>query len=116
MIKPKNKPIIRQEDFPLPFTPKNLLKFNFFDLEATEIARQLTLIESAIFAKITPMELMNQEWSKKENTRAVHVRAMTSLSTKITVWAMSKILSETDVRRRAVCLKFFIKIADVTFN
>ncbi|KAI8912742.1 ras guanine nucleotide exchange factor domain-containing protein [Gorgonomyces haynaldii] len=111
-VTPKMKRLIRTEDVPTPLLPKNLKRFTLYDLDPTEIARQLTLMESNIFAKIQPIELMKQEWSKKENSLAVNVRQMTQMSTKITGWVVSKILSETDVKRRANCLKFFIKIAD----
>ena len=80
---PKMKRLIRSEDIPNPILPKSLKRFTFFDLDPLEIARQLTLIESNMFAKIEPVELTKQEWSKKNGSLAVNVKAMTSMSTKV---------------------------------
>lgn len=66
-----------------PILPKSLKKFSLFDLDPLEIARQLTLIESSMFEKIQPTELLKQEWSKKENSLAINVRLMTAMSTKV---------------------------------
>jgi hypothetical protein len=53
-------------------------------LDPIEIARQLTLVESNVFDKILPIELMKQEWSKKGgNSRSINVRMMTAMSTKV---------------------------------
>lgn len=84
------------------------------DLDPLEVARQLTIVEMAIFQKIGPAELMKQEWSRKNSKSvAVNVRAMTAMSTKITGWIVSTILQESDLKRRAYVLKFFIKVGEV---
>jgi son of sevenless-like protein len=97
-----------------PILPKSLKKFNLLDLDPLEVARQLTLIEMAIFQKISPIELMKQEWSRKKGQFvAVNVRAMTAMSTKITGWIISTILQESEAKKRYFNLKFFIKVGEV---
>jgi hypothetical protein len=111
---PKMKRFIRPEDYQQPVLPKSLKRFTLLDLDPLETARQLTLMEMNIFLKIQPIELMKQEWSKKNTTSlAVNVRAMTAMSTKITGWVICTILQEADVKRRANILKYFIKVGEV---
>ncbi|KAI8893365.1 ras guanine nucleotide exchange factor domain-containing protein [Globomyces pollinis-pini] len=110
---PKSKRAGRPEEFQPPLLPKSLKRFTLIDLDPLEVARQLTIMESNLFLKIMPIELMKQEWAKKNTTSlAVNVRAMTSLSTKITGWVVCTILQEADLKRRAFILKFFIKVAE----
>ncbi|KAJ3253570.1 hypothetical protein HK103_000478 [Boothiomyces macroporosus] len=102
------------QDYQAPILPKNLKRFTLTDLDPLEVARQLTLIESNIFLKIQPVELMKQEWSRKNGpSLAVNVRAMTAMATKITGWVICTILQEADLKRRAFILKFFIKVAEL---
>lgn len=114
---PKIKRILRPEELVPPLLPKNLKRLTLIDIDPTEVARQLTLIESKIFMNIQPAELMKQEWSKKNtNSVAVNVRAMTTMSTQITGWVMCTILQEADLKRRAFLLKYFIKMAEVRYR
>jgi hypothetical protein len=107
------KRVIRPEEYQQPILPKSLKRFTLLDVDPLEIARQLTLIEMGIFLKIQPIELMKQEWSKKNTTSlAVNVRAMTAMSTKITGWVICTILQEADLKRRSYILKYFIKVGE----
>jgi hypothetical protein len=111
---PKMKRMIRPEDYQQPIVPKSLKRFTLLDLDPLETARQLTLMEMNVFLKIQPIELMKQEWSKKNTASlAVNVRLMTAMSTKVTGWVICTILQEADVKRRANILKYFIKVGEV---
>ncbi|KAJ3005153.1 hypothetical protein HKX48_000842 [Thoreauomyces humboldtii] len=102
-----------EASYPAPILPKSFKKVTVIDLDPLEIARQLTLIESRLFNAIQPVELVGQEWAKKnERSRAVNVRAMTRLANEITGWVASCILAETDIKRRTSLLKHFIKLGD----
>ncbi|KAI8926456.1 ras guanine nucleotide exchange factor domain-containing protein [Entophlyctis helioformis] len=103
---------VRPEDIPQPVLPRNLKRFSLLDLDPIEVARQMTLIESAMYARIMPQELMRQEWAKKRGSIANNVRAMSQMSTKVTGWVVSSILSDSDAKRRSIIIKFFIKVAD----
>ena len=112
---PKLKRILQPDEYQQPILPKSLKRFHLIDLDPLETARQLTLIEMSIFMKIAPLELMKQEWSKKNGTStAVNIRAMTTMSTRITGWVICTILQEADLKRRALILKYFIKVGEVS--
>ncbi|KAI8802580.1 ras guanine nucleotide exchange factor domain-containing protein [Cladochytrium replicatum] len=99
---------------PAPIVPKNLRRFALMELDPVEVARQLTLLESQIFYRIQPFELMNQEWAKTVGTSmAVNVKEMASLSTKMTGWVAETIVLEKDLKKRAAILKNFIRIGEV---
>ncbi|KAI8979667.1 ras guanine nucleotide exchange factor domain-containing protein [Mycotypha africana] len=84
------------------------------DIEPLELARQLTLLESDLFCRIRPNEMIGQEFKKKVGTsQAVHVKAMIQKSTQITSWVSDTILNEADTKKRAQVLKYWIKVGDV---
>lgn len=76
------------------------------DFDALELARQLTLKESALFQAIAPEDLLQTGKRKVPS-----LTAMSTLSNRITGWVADSILDETDPKRRASLLKFFIKLA-----
>lgn len=92
----------------IPFSQISILEF-----DPLELARQFTIMESRIYCSIQPSELLSLG-KKKGNTGAANVRAMSSLSTRITGWISELILSEHDARRRTHILKYFVKLADVS--
>ncbi|KAJ3155701.1 hypothetical protein HDU86_004170 [Geranomyces michiganensis] len=99
-------------EFPTPVVPKNLNKIRFLDLDATEVARQLTIMESRQYNKIMPGEFLKKAWSEKEGNAAVNVKAMITMSNQITGWVAASVLNERDVKKRAQIIKQFIYIAD----
>ncbi|CEH19486.1 Ras1 guanine nucleotide exchange factor [Ceraceosorus bombacis] len=83
------------------------------EFDPTELARQLTILESKIYCAILPEELLGQEFSKAAGvSSAIHVKNMSSLSTSITGWISECILNEGDARKRTQLVKFFIKLGD----
>ncbi|KAF3934768.1 hypothetical protein ABW20_dc0108280 [Dactylellina cionopaga] len=86
------------------------------DFDPLEIARQLTIIDQKIFCQIAPHELLGKEWSKKHESRAVNVLAMTKLSTQMALWIAFTILNDPDPKKRAAVIKHWIKIADKLFE
>ncbi|ORZ02341.1 ras guanine nucleotide exchange factor domain-containing protein [Syncephalastrum racemosum] len=83
------------------------------DFEPVEIARQLTLMESSLFCQIQPNEMIGQEFKKKVGqSSAVHVKAMIQRSTQITSWVTDTILRESEFKKRAQMIKFWIKVGD----
>lgn len=82
------------------------------EFDALELARQLTLIESNLYCKITAEEVL--EMGRQDASPAINVKAVTTLSTAITGWVSESILDEHDVKKRMLLVKFFIKVADVS--
>lgn len=102
---------------PTPIIPKNMKKLKFLDIDATEFARQLTIIESRLYGKIRPTECLNKTWQKKVSPEdpepAANVKALILHSNQLTNWVAEMILTQSDVRKRVVVIKHFVSVADV---
>ena len=103
---------------PTPIMPKNMKKLKFLDIDATEFARQLTIIESRLYGKIKPIECLNKTWQKKVSPEdpepAANVKALILHSNQLTNWVAEMILNQADVKKRVVVIKHFVQIADVS--
>lgn len=88
------------------------MSVSILDFEPMELARQFTLKESRMFCSIRPEELIAQEWTKKKDSLAVNVLGMSSLSTDLAHLVAETILDVQDIKKRAVVIKQWIKIAD----
>ena len=102
---------------PAPIMPRNMKKLKFLDIDATEFARQLTIIESRLYGKIKPTECLNKQWQKKvsvdEDEPAPNVKALILHSNQLTNWVAEMILNQSDVKKRVVVIKHFVSVADV---
>ncbi|KAK8866035.1 hypothetical protein IAR55_001186 [Kwoniella newhampshirensis] len=103
---------------PTPVISKNLhstlqrasnTNVNITDFDTLELARQFTIMESKLFCTVTPEDLL--QTGKKT---IPELKALSSLSNQITGWVADSILNETDAKKRAALMKFFIKLADVS--
>ncbi|KAI1430814.1 ras GEF [Xylaria sp. CBS 124048] len=103
-------------NMPPPIMPKNMKKLKFLDIDVTEFARQLTIIESKLYAKIKPSECLNKTWQKKvgegEPEPAPNVKALILHSNQMTNWVAEMILAQMDVKKRVVVIKHFVSVAD----
>ncbi|KAF2972515.1 hypothetical protein GQX73_g1211 [Xylaria multiplex] len=103
-------------NIPTPIMPKNMKKLKFLDIDVTEFARQLTIIESKLYAKIKPSECLNKTWQKKvtdgEPEPAPNVKALILHSNQMTNWVAEMILAQMDVKKRVVVIKHFVSVAD----
>ncbi|KAI9885787.1 MAG: hypothetical protein M1823_002416 [Watsoniomyces obsoletus] len=98
---------------PTPIVPKNMKKLKFLDIDVVEFARQLTLIDAGLFAKIKPNECLNR--TKKQKTEegdAPNVKALILHSNRLTNWVAEMILTQAEVKKRVLVIKHFIAIAD----
>ena len=84
---------------------------SILDFDPLELARQFTLIESKIFCSIQPEELLASEWTKKTDSKAVNVRAMSTLSTDLANLVADTILHLEDPKKRAIIIKHWVKIS-----
>ncbi|KAJ5046814.1 uncharacterized protein L3040_004039 [Drepanopeziza brunnea f. sp. 'multigermtubi'] len=101
---------------PQPIMPKHMKKLKFLDIDVTEFARQLTIVESKLYGKIKPTECLNKTWQKKvgENDPepAPNVKALILHSNQLTNWVAEMILTQLDVKKRVVVIKHFVLVAD----
>ncbi|KZZ95782.1 cell division control protein Cdc25 [Ascosphaera apis ARSEF 7405] len=106
------------KDPPAPMLPKNLKKLKLLDINPEEMARQLSLIEIKLYARIRPTECLNKTWTKKtlnlENGQqyAPNIKAMIRHSNQLTNWVAETILKQSDIKRRVAVIKFFTNVAD----
>ena len=104
---------------PQPILP-NMKKLKFLDIDATEFARQLTIIESKLYDKIKPTECINKSWQRKveanEPDPAANIKALVLHSNQLTNWVAQMILNQADVRRRVTVIKHFVSVADVSIS
>ena len=84
---------------------------SILDFDPLELARQFTLIESKLFCAIQPEELLASEWTKKHGSKAVNVRALAVLSTDLANLVTDTILTLEDIKKRALVIKQWVKIA-----
>lgn len=104
---------------PAPIMPKNMKKLKFLDIDVTEFARQLTIVESKLYGKIKPTECLNKTWQKKfgdgDPEPAPNVKALILHSNQLTNWVAEMILTQLDAKKRVVVIKHFVHVADVSF-
>ncbi|CAN8096899.1 unnamed protein product [Discula destructiva] len=110
LIQTQNQPT------PTPIMPKNMKKLKFLDIDPTEFARQLTIIESRLYGKIKPTECLNKRWQKKpgegEPNPAPNIKALIDHSNQMTNWVAEMILAQGDVKKRVVVIKHFVSVGD----
>nr|XP_019014811.1 uncharacterized protein I206_00897 [Kwoniella pini CBS 10737]OCF53592.1 hypothetical protein I206_00897 [Kwoniella pini CBS 10737] len=80
---------------------------NITEFDTLELARQFTIMESKMFCSVIPEDLL--QTGKKT---IPELKALSTLSNQITGWVADSILNETDAKKRASLVKFFIKLAD----
>ncbi|KAF2398975.1 ras GEF [Trichodelitschia bisporula] len=111
-----------EKEIPVPIVTKSQLSAlraarngghpcSIVDFDPLEIARQFTIIESRIFCSIAPEELLDLEWQKKIDSRAVNVRAMSKLSNDLASLVTDSILNLEEPKKRALVIKQWIKIS-----
>ncbi|KAG6053603.1 hypothetical protein E4U17_004560 [Claviceps sp. LM77 group G4] len=81
------------------------------DIEPLELARQLTIKQMSIFCSIMPEELLASQWMKKGGVDAPNVKAMSALSTDISNMVAETILQHPEIKKRALVIKQWIKVA-----
>jgi hypothetical protein len=84
---------------------------SIMDFEPLEIARQLTMKQMALFCSITPEELLGSKWTKLGGADTPNVKAMSSFTTGLTNLVVDTILHHEEVKKRALVVKHWIKIA-----
>ena len=105
---------------PAPIMPKNMKKLKFLDIDSTEFARQLTIVESKLYGKIKPTECLNKTWGKKvgdgDPEPAPMVKALILHSNQLTNWVAEMILTQMDVKKRVVVIKHFVLVAEASLS
>ncbi|KAF8967114.1 ras guanine nucleotide exchange factor domain-containing protein [Flammula alnicola] len=93
---------------PPPIVPK---KLKLLDIDALELARQLTIMESQLYQKIKPMECLQR--AREQKTENVdNITTVIQTSNRIACWVAEAVLSKEDSRKRAAVVRYLISVAD----
>ncbi|XP_019851329.1 PREDICTED: uncharacterized protein LOC100638387 isoform X1 [Amphimedon queenslandica] len=113
LIQKRNVKMFRDPPPPVKFPANPGPVLSVFDFDPEEIARQLTLIDFSLFAKIKPAELLNQAWQKpKYRARAQNILRLVDRMNNLTLWVATTILSQKDIQQRAKRIQGFIQICN----
>lgn len=87
---------------------------DLLQLDPTEVARQMTLVDWEYFKAIQPRECLDQCWTKPETgpTQAPNLLAMIERANEISHWVTMSVLRGDDKKERANALIFFIKLIE----
>mmetsp|Transcript_32085 Transcript_32085/g.89814 ORF Transcript_32085/g.89814 Transcript_32085/m.89814 type:complete len:616 (+) Transcript_32085:50-1897(+) len=97
---------------PVSIQPKKT-NFSLLDIDAKELARQITLVCSRLYNSIQPWECLGQSWNKKDKEkRAPNITGLTRRFNNMSRWISTQIVSEMNLRRRAQVLDFFIRVGE----
>lgn len=118
---PHARELIRNTNMPMPapIVPKSLKKIKFLDIDATEFARQLTIMEANLYGKVKAAECLYKMWPVKvgadDPDPTPNIKALILHSNCLTNWVAEMILTQSEVKKRTLVIKRFITIADVSF-
>lgn len=112
-VLPRSTVSLAQVPRPAPILPRNMKKLKLLDLDPTELARQLTIMASGLYLKITPQECLCKAWPKLFGSSAPVISRIAELGTGVTRWVQDCILAQDELKKRAAVIKHFILIADV---
>lgn len=96
---------------PTSIMPKTAKRLKLPDIDALELARQLTILESHLYQKIRPMECLQRAREQKTDHND-NIAQVIQTSNRIANWVADTVLSHEDSRKRANVLKQFILVAD----
>jgi hypothetical protein len=97
---------------PVPHLPKDPGNTPVIKIHSEEIARQLTLLEWALWREIRPWECLGLAWTKKDKeVRAPHICETQNRFNRISQWVATTILHTEKLQERAKVLSKFIEVA-----
>ncbi|ODV66311.1 ras GEF [Hyphopichia burtonii NRRL Y-1933] len=100
---------------PAPLTKGFLLKrIKLLDIDYIELARQLTLREFSLYAKITKLACISKVWGKKSGLKE-NIEPITNFikaSNQLTNYVGYMILRKEDPRRRVQVIRYFVQVAE----
>ncbi|KAI9089827.1 ras guanine nucleotide exchange factor domain-containing protein [Phlyctochytrium arcticum] len=95
----------------------NTSSISFLELDNEAIAQQLNVLESEIFRRIKPRDLLQHIWNLQSKGRhAPSVAASIGHFNFISAWVSTRILVQKKIKTRAKVLGKFMKIAQILRN
>lgn len=83
--------------------------------DLTELAEQMTLMESSMFTAIQPREFHKLAWRKNDTRKKTspHIVAVVERFNTVSYWVASSIVMCNDIKKRVTMVKRFVKLAEV---
>ncbi|KAJ3449707.1 guanine nucleotide exchange factor [Anaeramoeba flamelloides] len=100
---------------PIPKIPKKISwkYFSIFEIDAAEVARQITIREYEVYQQIRPTELLKQSWNKKALWgRAPNARYMIERFNQFSFWCCTMILITQKLVQRVYAVEYFITLGE----
>lgn len=91
-----------------------LKKIRLLDIDYVELTRQLTVMESKLYSKITKQACLCKVWGKRSGLQESieHITNFIKMSNQMTNFVVYLILKKQDVRKRVYVMTYFIQIAE----
>ena len=105
-------------------------RLKILEIDPLELARQLTIMEFALYRKIKAIECLQRAREQKVGEHKDHITDVIQMTNKVRIgsmlsyqnltspqianWVNATILSKEDSRKRAALVKQFIAVADVS--
>ncbi|KNC52502.1 Ras guanine nucleotide exchange factor A [Thecamonas trahens ATCC 50062] len=109
-----NQRFVASGSAPAPKVPRALGAgaMTVLDVDPTELARQLTLMEMEMYRAIQPYECLNKAWSQSA-VEAPHIIALAKRFNYVSRWVSTLVitLGGSAVKRRAAVMKHFLAVA-----
>jgi len=87
--------------------------FDLLSVPAEEMAKQITLINHSLYAKVMCREFIGLKWSKpNSNEIAPNITSVIAFSNHITYWVATKILTQNGKDDIVEVIKYFIEVAN----
>ncbi|OMH78546.1 Cell division control protein 25 [Zancudomyces culisetae] len=80
-------------------------------VDPSDVASQLTILQSECYCRISPIELLRNEFGKKIGSKAINVKQMSTWSNQISRWVAVLVLHESSPEKRARVIKYFLELA-----
>ena len=97
--------------------PKDTKKFDIFNWDPIEIARQLTIFTQYLYRNIGCQELLSGRWTKNDKMeKSPNITLLINRFNKISKWIMEEIMSYDYSRDRCKVIEFFISVAEELKN
>ncbi|KAJ7645574.1 ras guanine nucleotide exchange factor domain-containing protein [Mycena polygramma] len=106
-----NISVAREQMPPPPLVPKSSHDLRLLDIEPIELARQLTIMESQMYQRITPVDCLQRAREQRADN-IDNITIVIQTSNKIALWIAESILSKGDLRRRVRAIERIISVAD----
>ena len=111
------KMILTLPDPPEPILPRNRKRYKLLDIDTLEMARQLTIMDFKLYSAIRPIECLDKAWSSQEDDQAAdNIRASIEYCNQVTSWVSDAILSQNDIKKRSVLIKYWVQVAEVIIS